>query len=171
MDSLEDVIQSIHNSKKTLYILCGLPYSGKTYLALGIVKKTKCTYISIDTILKDLGYDWDSNTLPNEQGWKEVFSTTYLQSQEALKNDSNVLYDSTNHTKISRDALRTIAHEVGADTKVIYIDVPIDVVWKRWEENRINKNRSVVNENLVKMTLKAFEAPTEDEDVLTINNS
>ncbi len=171
MQTLEDIIQSINSSEKTLYILCGLPYSGKTYLALKIVEKTKCIYVSIDNILKDLGYDWDSNKLPNEQGWKQVFGISYRKSQETLKNGLNVLYDSTNHTRASRDILRKVAHNIGANTKVIYVDVPIEVVWKRWTENSAVKNRFVVNKKLVEMTIESFEAPTEDENLLILKNT
>ncbi len=171
MQAPEEIIQSINSSGKTLYILCGLPYSGKTYLALKIVEKTKCTYVSVDSILKDLGYDWDSNKLPDEQGWKRVFDISYKKSQEVLKNSSNVLYDSTNHTRISRDTLRKVARGVGANTEVIYIDVPVKVVWERWAESSAGKNRSVVNKKLVEMTVESFEAPTQDENLFIVQNT
>ena len=170
-ESLKDIVQSINGSKKTLYILCGFPYSGKTYLALKIIEKTNCAHISIDHILKDFGYDWDSSNLPNEQGWKKVFDISYEKSQEALKNGLNVLYDSTNHTRISRDILRKIAYDVGANAKVIYITTSVEIVWKRWEENSIKKDRSIVDKKLIEMTIKSFEAPTEDENLLTIQNN
>lgn len=169
--SLEDIIRSISSSKRTLYILCGLPYSGKTYLALKIIEKTNCVYVSIDHILKDFGYDWDSNKLPDEQGWKKVFDISYQKSQEALREGLNVLYDSTNHTKISRDILRKVAYDVGASAKVVYVAVSAKTVWKRWEESSILKDRSVVDKKLVDMTIKAFEIPTEDENLFIVQNN
>jgi len=170
-ENLEGIIQSISSSKKTLYILCGLPYSGKTYLALKIIEKVSCVYISIDHILKDFGYDWDSNNLPNEQGWKKVFDISYQKSQEALKNGLNVLYDSTNHTRISRDILRKVAYDVGANAKVIYVTTSVEIVWKRWEENSIKKDRSIVDKKLIEMTIKSFEAPTEDENLFIVQSN
>jgi predicted kinase len=119
---VSDIIQSINSSAKTLYILCGLPYSGKTYLASKIIAETGCAYVSIDAILKDLGYDWDTNNLPDEQGWKQVFDASYQKSRDALKEGLNVLYDSTNHTKASRNALRAVARDVGATANVIYVN-------------------------------------------------
>jgi predicted kinase len=170
IQTLEEIIQTIEGSKRTLYILCGLPYSGKTYFAGTIVKETGCAFVSIDQIFKGLQYDWDTNKLPDEKGWKEIFDTSYLKSQEVLKNDSNVLYDSTNHTKISRDALRKIAGGVGAQTRVIYISISNETLWKRWEENLVKKERSIVDKKLVQMTIDSFEVPTEDEGVLTVQN-
>jgi len=170
MKLLKEVIEDINNSKKTLYILCGLPYSGKTYMSKEILAKTSCIYISIDQILQKLGFDWNSNKLPNKDEWKLVFDISYQKSQEALKNDLNVLYDSTNHTKISRDVLQKIATDVGADTKIIYIDVPVETVWGRWEENNSKKDRSVIDKKLVEMTVKSFEIPTDDENLFIVKN-
>ena len=171
IQTLEEIIQTIKGSKRTLYILCGLPYAGKTYFANTIVKETSCTFVSIDEIFKGLHYDWDTNKLPDDKGWKEIFDTSYLRSQEALKNDLNVLYDSTNHTKFSRDALRKIADEVGAQTKVVYVSISNETLWKRWEENLVKKERSIVDKKLVQMTIDSFEVPTEDEGILTLQNS
>ncbi len=133
-------------------------------MAQEILKSTSCVYVGMDNILKRLGYDWDSNKLPSGKGWEEVASLSYKESQNALLNSSNVLYDSTNHTKASRDVLRNIASEVGAGTKIIYIDVPVDMVRKRWEENKINKKRFVLDEKLLDLTINALEVPTVDEN-------
>lgn len=170
MEYLKEVIQDINNSNKTLYILCGLPYAGKTYLSKEIFAKTSCVYVSIDQILQELGFDWNSNKLPDENGWEQVSNISYKKSQEALKGGLNVLYDSTNHTKISRDILRKIAKDVDASTKVIYIDTPIEIIWKRWEENNIKKDRFVIDKNLVDITIKSFEIPTEDENLIIVKN-
>ena len=139
---LEQLINKINSSHKTLYILCGLPYSGKTYMSNKIIETTPIAHISIDHILEELGFDWNSGRLPDESGWKKVFDISYERSGEALKNNLNVLYDSTNHTKTSRDVLRKVAQEVNAETKVVFIDAPTETIWKRWEENSIkNLNR------------------------------
>jgi len=171
MSTLERIIKEISESHKTLWILCGLPYSGKSYLAGKILENTSAAYVSIDKILKSRGFDWDSNKLPDENEWKEIFYISYKESQEALRSGLVVLYDSTNHTKASRDMLRKIAHEVGAETQVIYVDVLPEVIWKRWEESRASKNRSLVDKKLVEMTISSLEAPTSEEHVLCIINN
>lgn len=170
MKNIEKLIQLINNSHKTLWILCGFPYSGKTYIGKKILKQTSCVYISIDNILEELHYDWNTNKLPNEEGWKKVFDISYQQTKEALEKGLNALYDSTNHTKASRDKLREVAHSVGADTRVIYINVPAEVIIDRWEENKKQKSRFVLNENLLHQTIKASEVPTDDEKVIVIKN-
>ena len=162
---LDQLISKVDQSHKTLWILCGLPYSGKTYLSKKIIENTAVTYISIDNILEELGFDWDTGSLPDEVGWKKVFDISYERTKDVLKSNLNVLYDSTNHTKSSRDVLRKVAEEIGAETEVIFVDVPVEVVWKRWEENTIQKSRSVVAKELVEQTIQSFEKPISEENV------
>lgn len=89
-----------------------------------IVAKTSCAYISIDQIFEELGFNWTTNKLPNEKEWQQIMKIVYQKIQTALRNNENVLYDSTNHTKASRDELRGIAQSVKAETKIIYIKKP-----------------------------------------------
>src|SRR3989344_4387326 len=170
METIEKLIQSINNPHKTLWILCGLPYSGKTYIGKKILEQASCIYVSIDAILETLHYDWNTNKLPDTEGWKKVFDISYQQTKEALEKGLNVLYDSTNHTKASRDKLREVAHSVGADAKVIYIDVSAKVAIDRWQENKKQKNRFVLDENLLHETINAMEIPTADEKLIVIKN-
>lgn len=167
---LEQLINKINSSHKTLYIFCGLPYSGKTYTSNKIIENTSVSYVSIDRILEGLGFDWDTGRLPDDDGWEKVFDISYEMTRNALKNNLNVLYDSTNHTKASRDVLRKVAQEVEAETSVIFIDVPTETIWKRWEENALRKNRSVVARELVEETIKSFEIPTSDENVFRLQS-
>lgn len=164
------IINRIKSSKSTLYILCGFPYSGKSYIANKLVKETGIIVVSIDDIFHSKGFNWDNNKLPNAEEWKEIFNISYKQSQDALKEGKNVLYDSTNHTKESRDELRKVAQSVGAETVVIYIKTPTETIWKRWNKNKETKERSVVSKELVQMTIDGFEVPDVNENVLIIEN-
>ncbi len=170
METIEKLVKSINNSHKTLWILCGFPYSGKTYIGKKILEQTSCVFVSIDNILKGLGYDWNTNKLPDEEGWKKVFDISYQKTKEALAKDLNVLYDSTNHTKASRDKPREVAYSVGADARVIYVDVPEKIAIERWRENKKQKSRFVLDENLLHETIDAMEIPTADEKVIVLKN-
>jgi predicted kinase len=170
MPDLNKLISNISQSKNTLFILCGFPYSGKSYIADKLLENRNIAFVSIDTIFHAKGFDWNTNKLPNADEWQSIFDESYEQITVALKNGENVLYDSTNHTVASRDTLRKVAQSVGAESKVIYVKSAKERVWERWEENQKNPNRSVVSKELVQMTLDMFEEPTEDENVITINN-
>lgn len=166
--NLKKNINKIRTSHKTLFILCGLPYSGKTFFAEKIKKEVDCAHVSIDDIFHSYSYDWNTNTLPDEKAWGEIFSEAAEQTKNALARGENVLYDSTNHTRISRDALREMARSVGSEAFVVYVDAPQDLIYSRRSESAIKKDRHIVDEKLVQMTVDAFEPPMESENVLYI---
>lgn len=170
MPNIDNVIQRIRESKRTLFILCGFPYSGKSFVAKELKKSTNVVYIAIDDIFHRHGFDWNTNTLPSSEEWQNIFDESYTTSMETLTEGKNVLYDSTNQTRASRDKLREVARSVGIETMVIYVQCSPETVWKRWEKSATEKNRPTVSRDLVQMTIDQFEAPTQDEDVITILN-
>lgn len=167
---ISELILLLKTAEPRLFILCGLPYSGKTYLSDRLRAVVPITYVCIDEILKDRGYDWDKSLLPDQKGWHQVFEESYERSREALMSGCSVLYDSTNHTKISRDMLRAIAAHAGVKARVLYIKVSSETIWRRWEEIRKTKQRSLIPHELVEKTIVAFEIPHEDEDYIEIEN-
>ncbi len=170
MPDLNYLMSLIQKSQRTLFILCGFPYSGKSYVAKQVLEHADVVFVSIDDIFHTRGFDWNTDTLPNNDEWQNIFDESYDLSKFALKDGKNVLYDSTNQTRASRDKLREVARSVGSEAMVIYIQCSPETVWKRWEENQKNPNRSVVSKNLVQMTIDSFEVPAEDENVITILN-
>ncbi len=170
MPNLDGVIKLIQNSQKTLFVLCGLPYAGKSFVAKELQNHTDIVCVSIDKIFQERGFNWNTNLLPNAEEWQGIFNDSYEETREALDQGKNVLYDSTNQTIASRDKLREVATSVGRTSCVIYMQTPVRTVWERWEENLKNPTRSVVSRELVRTTIDMFEAPTESENVLTIEN-
>jgi predicted kinase len=171
MPNFDTTISLIKNSEKTLFILCGFPYAGKSHVAEKILKEAdNMVFVSIDDIFHERRFDWTTNKLPNELEWREIFEESYRQAREALGAGKSVLYDSTNQTVASRNALRAIAKECGVDTRVIYVKSDIETVWKRWKDNHDNPSRSIVSKDLVQMTIDIFEEPEEWEDVYVIDN-
>lgn len=160
----------IQKSQRTLFILCGFPYSGKSNIAKQVLEHTDVIFVSIDDIFHACGFDWDTNILPNSNEWQKIFDESYGISKIALQDGKNVLYDSTNQTRASRDKLREIARSVGAETMVIYVQCSPETVWKRWEKSALEKSRPSVSKNLVQMTIDQFETPTVAENVIMIIN-
>jgi len=170
MPDLNNIISLIQNSKNTLFILCGFPYAGKSFIAKQLLERTDITFVSIDEIFNRHGFDWDSNTLPDTQAWEQIFNESYEQTKQALQGEKNVLYDSTNQTVASRNKLREIANVAGAETKVVLIKSSTETVWERWAENQKIPSRSVVSKDLVQETIDMFEEPAEEENLVVINN-
>jgi len=171
MIDLSNLIAVIQHSQKTLFAMCGFPYSGKSYVVDQIKSQADIVVVCIDDIFKVKGFDWDTDNLPDNTQWQEIFDESYENVKGALTQGKNVLYESTNQTVASRDILRSQADSVGASTCVVYIYSTTEEVWKRWEENRQNPTRSFVSKELVQMTIDMFEEPDESENAIVINNS
>jgi predicted kinase len=170
MLDLSGIVSNIQNSNTALYILCGFPYSGKSFISAQIQKQTNIHVVTIDDVFKSKGFSWDTNELPSSSDWNQIFSEVFEDIRANLVNGKNVLFDSTNQTLASRNTLRDIALSVGVETKVIYIKTSVETVWQRWEENKNNPKRSVVSREFVQQTIDMFEEPTEDENVSMIYN-
>ena len=170
MQDINYLISQINYSDKRLFILCGYPYAGKSYLAKTLLEKTGVSLVSIDSILKERGYDWDTNVLPSAEVWTEIFNESYDDVRKILSSGANVLYDSTNHTIASRSRLREVAKSVNASTFVVYVKTKEETIWKRWEKNKSYSSRSVVSRELVRETLDAFETPSDSENLIIIEN-
>lgn len=149
-----------------LYILCGLPYSGKTTIAKRLVKKFGWDYVSIDVIRERLGFTWEENDKVTSDDWNGIFDTAYTDMLKRLQNGKSVIFDSTNHNFDSREKLRTYAAEAGVESKVVFIDVPVEVIWKRWRQNQEMNTRSHIGKELVQWTIDHFEIPTTEESVI-----
>lgn len=170
MYGFDSVVARLQSSKGALFILCGYPYSGKSYVAYQLQKETDVSSVSIDRIFYEHGFDWDTNVLPGADEWGSIFNESYERIREKLMDDMNVLYDSTNHTAESREALRAIADSVGSETSVVYVATTEDSVWKRWRESAEQQSRPLIPKELVMETIEAFEEPTEEENTLIIQN-
>jgi predicted kinase len=170
MPNLDNLIKTIKESQKTLFIMCGFPYAGKSFVAEELRKHSDFVYVSIDAIFRAHGFDWDVNKLPNTDEWQKIFNESYEEVIMALTQGKNVLYDSTNQTIVSRNKLREVAQSVSANTSVLYIQSSVETVWKRWEKNVTNQNRSVVSKDLVQTTIDTFEIPTIEENSITVMN-
>ncbi len=109
--------------KPTLYILCGLPFSGKSRLARELSQRFGFPIVSIDTIRENRGFSWEENEKVTIEDWKSIFEESYQVTLSLLRSGKNVLYDSANQDRVSRDKLRSLVAEGGFPTKVIFLDV------------------------------------------------
>jgi predicted kinase len=81
---------------KTLYLMCGLSFSGKTTLARKIVERLQCAYISLDNINTERGL-WGGDGIPIEE-WerthalaRERLATWMATGKDAVVDDVNNL--------------------------------------------------------------------------------
>ena len=153
-----------------LYILCGLPFAGKSTLALALARRFGWVIISIDAINHERGLGQNATPITLAQ-WDETYAEAYHRLSAALAAQQTVIFDAVSFTRTQRDDLRAIAAERGAATRVIYLDAPVAVCRGRWLDNRATGARSDVREEDFEHVVTRFEPPLASEDPLIYDQS
>ena len=146
-----------------LYIMCGLPFSGKTTLAKKIAEHTGSTLIAFDQLWLELEKEGD-------EGWRLVRSVAKERIAESFKNSRSVVYDDVNVRREHREELREVATQHGAIAVVVYVDMPLAIREEREKENLLMKRRHDVDPVNAKKALDQFEEPGPPEHVIVFSS-
>lgn len=152
--------------KPTQYILCGIPFSGKTTLGRELAKRLDFVHINLDEIKAVKGYGDVSDDDVPDGAWKKIFDEADKRLIRALKSGKNVANETAWVTREWRDRARKIATKAGLPTKVIYIKIPEEIARKRWQENRAVKKRYDTKDKEFDDYVKDFEEPTAEENLI-----
>lgn len=151
----------------TLYILCGLPYAGKTTLRKELVKRFGFDFVSMDEIMQKHGM-WRTGH-PTQEDWIVGYSEGYDELKKLLREKRDVILDVGNLKLKERQTARLIAEELGAAHKLIYINTPRDEIVRRRVENEKTKKRGHVKDELFQKGLEMFQEPTPEENPIMFN--
>ncbi len=153
-----------------LYILCGLPFAGKTTLAKAVERQLGFARVDMDAINTARGVGLHGKRISPEE-WDRTYAESYRQLDEYLKAGQSVLFDAANFTKAQRDHLRTIATKQEASSQVIYLDIPESEARQRWKHNRVTYQRYDVRDEDFDHVATYFEPPAQEEQVLCYHPS
>ena len=150
----------------TLFIFCGIPFSGKTTLAKKLSEKFGFVRVDLDEIKFDL---FGKNILDEQidhAGWDKVFKKIYETIEIFLKAQKTIIYDTGNFTKHERDLVRKISDKLNIQTKTIFVNTSKKTAEKRWQENKLSKERFDVSENDFYEAMAEMEPPDFSENVI-----
>lgn len=145
-----------------LYILTGLPYSGKTTLRKELVKRLNFDYVSVDEIMAEKNM-WCAGH-PTQEDWDTAYSLAYEKLKDLLKQNKNVILDIGNLEFHEREVARQIAESLDIKSVLIYVNTPMEEIMRRRKENKITKVRGHLEEDLLKSAIDKFDEPTKDEN-------
>lgn len=155
-----------------LYILCGLPFAGKTYLAKKIATHIRGKLIAFDQLWLKLVKDPNLPTpVKGDEGWRLTRQAAKIRIVALLKTNQTVVYDDTNVRFEHRDELRNLAEHCGAKPVVVYVDTPEEVRTARMKQNLLEKRRHDVESDNLKTALAQFEPPAQAENVIIYDQS
>jgi len=146
---------------KTLYLLCGMPFSGKTTLAKSVSEHLHCPYISLDEINEQRGMK-GGDGIPVEE-WEKTHSIAINVLYELMPTEQDIVLDDTSCFRWLRDRYRTIGNQYSYQTIIVYLDIPLLEIRKRMQENEKTKVRLSVRQDIIEVMAKTFEQPQVDE--------
>ncbi len=153
-------------TKPTLYILTGLPYSGKTTLTNELVKRFGFKTASVDDVMDERKLDSDTMI---QEDWNVVYIEAYERLKANLTKGNSVVFD-MGHLKFSeRKSSRQMAESLGIKYKLIYINTPLDEIQKRKIQNETTKERGQLSDRGMEVALSQFQEPTADENPIIYN--
>ena len=147
-----------------LYIMCGLAFSGKSTLAKRIAEHTGREIIAFDKLWVE--EDKVKPVPKNVDGWRQIRKLAQGKILKALKDGKSVIYDDTNARREHREELRNLAKQAGAESIVVYLDTPLEIIRAREEANKDSQNRHEVEPHNFQKVLEDLEVPSGDEEVL-----
>jgi len=143
----------------TLYIMVGLPGSGKSTYAKNFIKDKDIEYLSSDSLRAVYGKDETDQSVTSI-----VFGHIKRKVDESLKDGKNVLVDATSVNRKERSDYINTAKKYGA--KVVAI------VFKMDRRGLIERNKKrgeqggrVVPDFVINKMLAKFEEPSYDEGI------
>jgi len=148
----------------TLYLLCGLAFSGKSTLAAALRRRLGCALVSLDDLNARRGLHGGLG-IPGEE-WARTHREALREVEAALQAGRSVIVDDTNCFRFLRDDYRGIADRRGVPTVVIHLEAPLDLVRARMRANELEPTRAPIAEPVLLDLVDKFEPPAADERVI-----
>lgn len=151
--------------KEKLYLLCGLPGTGKTTYAKKI--KSQCNDVEVFSIDEKMikKYGILKNQDEFDMYEKKMKDEIYSETKELLKNGKSVVLDFGFWKKKERKKYINIARKMNKDVGIYYFDIDKKEIRRRLGER--NKKLSMNNYEITEVMLdrfeNSFEIPVEDE--------
>jgi predicted kinase len=148
-----------------LYALSGLSFSGKSTLAAELGRTTGAAIVSYDELFVSLPRPAGIEGLAE---WQLLVDEVHERARAELAAGRSVIVDTLNEDLVDRDELRAIADEHGAETVVVYLDTPLDVIAERRRQNEESGERGTTRDDNFAFVLAKFEPPRPHERAIRV---
>jgi predicted kinase len=142
--------------RATLIIVCGLPGSGKTTHAVRLAAERGGVRLSPDDWMDALAVNlWDTAMRARLEALQ------WSLAKDMLRAGVTVVVEWGTWSRAERDTLRVEARELGASVELVYLDVPVDELWRRIQQR--GREDPPITRAELEVWSRDFERPTEEE--------
>jgi predicted kinase len=148
--------------KPTLYLMCGLPCSGKTTRAKELARARRAIRLTPDEWMETLFGDDRARI---DAARYPVEAVAWRIAEQALTHGIDAILDFGLLGRDERDEYRGRADALGARAEIVYLDVPHDELIRRLEQRNADLPEGClhVERELVDRYWVSFERPAPDE--------
>ena len=143
-------------SAARLFIVCGLPGSGKTTLAKQLETQFRAVRFCPDDWMDALEFD-----LYDEGARGRIESLQWILAKNLLALGTSAITEWGTWGKDERDQLRIGARSLGAAVELHFLDIPLDVLFARIRQ-RNRESPPIERHDLTKWS-NSFERPSPEE--------
>lgn len=152
---------------RTLYLVCGAPFSGKTTLTKHIATRTQSRHISLDDLMRERGLDL-SKTQPVEE-WEKTHHQCIQLLHTLMQRGEGVVLDDTLFLKWLRDRYRNVALEYQYKVVTVYLAIPLAELERRRQRVLATQERNYVVDESFYPVIEQFEIPDSSENTIVFD--
>lgn len=145
----------------TVFLMCGLTFSGKTTVAKHIASEFGCDYLSLDQINNERGL-WGGHGIPVEE-WERTHVIALTRMRERLDRGACVVVDDTTNHRWLRDRFRAVADEGDHEVVLVYVTALMEDIRQRMTQADRTKERRAISHDVFEKHVESFEEPTLEE--------
>lgn len=142
----------------TLYLIAGMPGSGKTALSRQLAEENNAIRLEPDAWLVTLG------TKPITEGLRQSVEELQLHiATDLLRLGVSVILENGFWLRSEREELRDRAHALGAHAQLHVMDVPMNVRWERIQQRNAISSIGVISLSQLESWEERWEFPDATE--------
>ncbi len=156
--------------RPVVYVLCGVPFAGKSTLARAMSARLAAVHLEVDAVVRDLGLGGEGGH-PTRGEWVAAYREAQRRLDRLLADGRSVVYDATNFRRLMRARVRAIAAARVAAAVTVLVGPPPAEIAARREQNRREPTRPDVPEAAFREVAAGFQPPAPDEDAVAYDGT